>query len=269
MRRFLVAIVIMLTALPLWAGARHTVLMDVMEIRELSGILHSEGIEFGATLDRDWLDGRGGFAWAQQVARIYDPERISEGIRAGLEPALEGEVLEEVIAFFATDPGRRIIMLENSARAALSDPDVEEAARGRFIALQGNDDPRLVQIERMIEAGDLINRNVTSALNSNYRFLRALVDGNVYAMSDAEILEDVMSERDDIAVDTEGWLGAFMLLTYSPLSDDELESYVAFSESRAGAALNSGLFAGFDPLYEDISYALGRAMALNMVAEEL
>lgn len=269
MQRFLVAVIIMLSALPLWAGARHTVLMDVMEIRELSGILHSEGIEFGATLNRDWLNGQGGPAWEQQVARIYDPERISEGIRAGLEPALEGDVLEEVIAFFAADPGRRIIKLENSARAALSDPDVEQAARERFIALQGDDDLRLVQIERMIEAGDLINRNVTSALNSNYRFLRALVDGDVYAMSDTEILNDVMSERDDIAVDTEGWLGAFMLLAYSPLSDDELEAYVMFSESRAGVALNTGLFAGFDPLYEDISYALGRAMATNMVAEEL
>lgn len=268
MRRVVAACLIVLIALPVWANARHTVLMDVLEIRQLSGILHTEGLNFGATLDREWLDGQGGAAWQQQVARIYDAERIHEAIRAGVEPALQDDLLEETITFFATDAGRRIIMLENSARAALADPDVEQAARDRFAALQGSD-PRLARIERMIDAGDLINRNVTSALNSNYQFLRALVDGGVYDMTDTEILDDVMSERENIALDTEAWLGAFMLLAYSPLDADALETYVRFSESSAGTALNAGLFAGFDPLYEDISYALGRAMALNMAAEEL
>ncbi|WP_299030426.1 DUF2059 domain-containing protein [uncultured Sulfitobacter sp.] len=258
-----------LVAMPLWAGARHTVLMDVLQVRELGQILHIEGLEFGATLDRDWLEGQGGPAWTQQVVRIYDPERIIEGIRAGLEPALEGDVLEDAIAFFASDLGSRIITLENSARRALAEPAVEEEARARFAALQGSSDPRISQINRMIDAGDLINRNVTSALNSNYNFLRALVDGNVYVMTDDEILSDVLSERDEITADTLNWLGAFMLLAYSPLSEDELNVYAEFSETPAGKALNAGLFAGFDPLYEDISYAIGRAMALNMAAEEL
>lgn len=268
-RSLIAAFVIFLTALPLWAGARHTVLMDVLEISELSSILHSEGLEFGATLNRDWLDGEGGPAWSQQVTRIYDAQRISEGIRAGLEPALEGEVLEDVITFFASDLGGRIITLENSARRAMADKAIEEEARARFNALYGSDDARLAQINRMIDAGDLINRNVTSALNSNYQFLRALVDGDVYIMSDEEILEDVLSEREKITIDTSSWLGAFMLLAYSPLSMEELTLYADFASTDAGKALNTGLFAGFDPLYEDISYALGRAMALNMAAEEL
>ena len=44
---------------------------------------------------------------------------------------------------------------------------------------------------------------------------------------------------------------------------------VTFSQSEAGLALNRGFFEGFDPHYEDISYALGRAVALNATAEEL
>ncbi|MEH6522033.1 DUF2059 domain-containing protein [Sulfitobacter sp.] len=269
MRHLLAACLILVTALPVWAGARHTVLMDVLKVRELSSILHEEGIKFGATLNRDWLDGQGGPAWSQQVTRIYDPERISEGIRAGLEPALEGELLEDAIAFFASDLGLRIISLENAARRAMSDPAIEEQARAQYAARQGTNDTRLVQINRMITEGDLVNRNVTSALNSNYQFLRALVDGDVYTMSDEEILEDVLSERDDIAADTSSWLGAFLTLAYSPLSNEELTLYADFATTPAGKALNAGLFAGFDPLYEDISYALGRAMALNLAAEEL
>lgn len=269
MRQLLAAFLVILTGLPLWADARHTVLMDVLKIRELSAILHEEGLAFGATLNREWLEDQGGPAWAGQVTRIYDPEKISEGIRAGLEPALQGEVLEDAITFFASDLGTKIITLENSARSAMSDQAVEEEARARFVELQDTTDPRLLQINRIIDAGDLINRNVTSALNSNYNFLRALVDGDVYTMSDDEILTDVMSERDEIATDTLNWLGGFMILAYSPLTLEELTLYADFSASDAGKALNSGFFAGFDPLYEDISYALGRAMALNMSAEEL
>jgi hypothetical protein len=269
MRSLLATFLILMTSLPLWADARHTVLMDVLKIRELSGILHEEGIEFGATLNREWLEEQGGPAWSQQVTRIYDAERISEGIRAGLEPALEGEALEDAITFFASDLGRRIITLENSARRAMADPLVEEQARVKFAEIQGSDDAHLTQVNRMITAGDLINRNVTSALNSNYQFLRALVDGDVYVMSDEEILEDVLSERDDIVQDTSSWLGAFLMLAYSPLSIEDLTLYAEFSTTPAGKALNAGLFAGFDVLYEDISYALGRAMALNMAAEEL
>jgi len=268
-RRTLALLLVVLTALPVWAGARHTVLMDVLRINELSQILHAEGMQFGATLNTEWLDGQGGPAWSGQVARIYDPQRISEGIRAGLEPALEGEVLEQVIAFFASDLGTRIVTLENSARRAMADPVIEQGARDSFAAVQDTDDPRIAQINRMIAAGDLVNRNVTSALNSNFQFLRALVDGQVYLMSEEEILDDVLSERDDIRADTSGWLGAFLMLAYSPLSLEELTAYADFTQTPAGKALNTGLFAGFDPLYEDISYTLGRAMAMNMAAEEL
>ncbi|KIN72444.1 DUF2059 domain-containing protein [Sulfitobacter guttiformis] len=267
--RIIAALMIVLTALPAWADARHTVLMDVLKINELSAILHEEGLEFGATLNREWLEEKGGPAWSGQVVRIYDTLRISEGIRAGLEPAFEGDELEQAISFFASDLGSKIVSLENSARAAMGDPLIEEEARARFAQVQEGDDPKLAQIERMIEAGDLLNRNVTSTLNANYQFLRALVDGDVYVMSDEEILSDVQAEREAITADTLNWLGGFMTLAYSPLSVDELTTYADFASSPAGKALNSGFFAGFDPLYEDISYALGRAMAFNMAAEEL
>ncbi|UWR23966.1 DUF2059 domain-containing protein [Sulfitobacter sp. S190] len=268
--RFISALCFLLTmGVAAFADARHTVLMDVMRIDELSVILSGEGQVFADNLNTDWLAGQGGAGWQQFVDDIYDPAKIAEGIRAGIEPALEGAAVEEAIAFYATDLGQQVISLENSARAAMADPDIEAAARDAYTSVAGTDDPRIVQIDRMIAAGDLVNRNVTSALNSNYQFLRALVDGDVYALSDAEILEDVQSERDEITADTANWLGAFLLLAYSPLSLEDLTRYAEFAQSDAGMALNAGIFAGFDPLYADISYALGRALALNMTAEEL
>jgi hypothetical protein len=60
-----------------------------------------------------------------------------------------------------------------------------------------------------------------------------------------------------------------MLMAYSPLEDAELETYITFAMTPAGQALNRALFTGFGKAYEDISYALGRAVALNMTAQDL
>ena len=121
----------------------------------------------------------------------------------------------------------------------------------------------------MIDSGDMIDRNVTAAMNSNFQFMRGMADGNALQMTEAEMLADVAQQQEEIAQDTRGWLYGYLLLAYSPLEDAELDRYIAFAQSDAGRSLNTALFEGFGTAYEDVSYALGRAVALNMVAEEL
>ena len=271
MRRalFIWPLLLPLWAAALWADARVTVLVDVLKLREAAEILRVEGVESADALNADMLDGQGGASWDIQVAAIYDAERMVETVRAALEEALPPPLLEQVITFYATDPGAQIITLENSARDTIRNPDVEQAARARFADLEGSDDPRLGQISTLIADGDMIGRNVTNAMNANVQFLRGLVDGEGAEMSEEEILAAVSADLDEMTQDTREWLFGYMLLGYSPLDEADLATYIAFSESEAGQALNRGLFEGFGRAYEDISYALGRAVALNMMAEEL
>ncbi|PTA99108.1 MULTISPECIES: hypothetical protein [unclassified Sulfitobacter] len=269
MRALVLAAGLWMLALPLWADARSTVLVDVLRLGELAEILQREGLENAETLDRDMLGGQGGAGWALQVRAIYNPERIVETLRGALDAGLQGQAREDVIAFFAQDTGARIITLENEARAAITDPEVEDAARAGFHDLEGSDDPRLAQIATLIDSGDMIDRNVTAAINSNFQFMRGMADGNALQMTEAEMLADVAQQQEEIAQDTRGWLYGYLLLAYSPLEDAELDRYIAFAQSDAGRGLNTALFEGFGTAYEDVSYALGRAVALNMVAEEL
>ena len=44
-----------------------------------------------------------------------------------------------------------------------------------------------------------------------------------------------------------------------PLTEAELQSYVAFWESPAGQVLNAALFSAFDTVFRDVSLDLGRA----------
>lgn len=261
--------VLVMLALPVWADARITVLLDVIKLREAAQILRDEGLVYAQELNEDMLGGQGGSGWQVQVDGIYDPDRLLEQMRTALAAHMEGAVLEEAITFFASDLGQRIVTLENTARIAMREPDVEEAARARYTELDGTDDPRLAQIVDFATTGDMIDRNVTSAMNANYQFMRGLADGGALDMSQAEMLAEVNGDVAEITDDTTSWLLGFFLLAYHPLSDADLQTYASFAKTEAGIALNAALFEGFGKAYEDISYALGRATAVNMTAKEL
>ncbi len=269
MRRFLVAPLFCLLATPLWADARAQVLMDVLKTDEVALILQAEGLEYAETLNQDLLNGQGGAGWTLQVGAIYSPQRMTETLRGYLESEVQGTEREETITFFASDLGAQIITLENAARAAISDQDVEDAARARYAELEDSDDARLAQIKALVQSGDMIDRNVTAAMNSNFQFMRGLAEGGAVEMTEGEMLAEVTAQQDEITEDTTGWLYGFLLLAYSPLDDAALDKYIAFAQTDAGNALNRALFDGYGAAYADISYALGRAVALNQVAEEL
>ena len=58
-------------------------------------------------------------------------------------------------------------------------------------------------------------------------------------------------------------------MAYQPLADEDLEAYIAFSETDAGKQMNSALFEAFDGLFVDVSRDLGRASSRFMLRQEL
>ncbi|MGB7243846.1 MAG: hypothetical protein WBC93_17385 [Sulfitobacter sp.] len=256
-------------AAPVWADARVTVLMDALRMTEVTEILRSEGLAYAASLNADMMDGQGGAFWQNQVDRIYDPQVMQEVMRAAIEDGMETAEIEASAAFFGSDHGSNIIALENQARVAMADPDIEEAARAHYELKSETPDADLALIRRFSDVNDLLDRNVSGAMTTNFQFYRGLSDGKYITMSEAEMLADVWAQEPEIREDSEGWLFGFMLLAYQPLPPGDMEAYIAYSKSEAGQALNAALFAGFDVIYSDISYALGRAVALNAAGSDL
>ncbi|MEP5088078.1 MAG: DUF2059 domain-containing protein, partial [Paracoccaceae bacterium] len=220
-------------------------------------------------LNSDMLNGQGGGFWTTQVDQIYDIDRMRETVRAGLEQSLTDADIDGTIAFFQTTAGARIVSLENAARAAMSDDTVEDVARQNYREALQTDSTRLDVIAEFIDVNDLIERNVSGALTSNYQFYRGLVDGDAFEMSEEEVTAEVWSQEAEIREDTTEWLFGFLIMAYQPLSDEDLNAYLTFSRTETGKALNAGLFVGFDRLYVDISYGLGRAVALEMSGNDI
>ncbi|MEM9578366.1 MAG: DUF2059 domain-containing protein [Pseudomonadota bacterium] len=268
-RALLVAIFVLLSGQAALANARITVLMDVLRISDVVEIMREEGFAYAEELDTDMLDGRGGAFWRAQVGQIYRADPILERVRTALEQGLTPDEIDAVIAFFGAPEGARIIALENAARRAMADPTVEEAVRALFDDRSGSKDPMTRIVTAFIEANDLVERNLSGAMTANAQFFLGLSDGGYIEDTESQILENVWSQQKDIRLDTENWLNGFLFMAYEPLPDDVMQSYLTFSTTQAGQALNAALFEGFEGVYREISYALGRAVALQAEGDEI
>lgn len=244
-------------------------LMRALKIDSMLKIMRDEGLAYGGELAGDILPGGGTRSWTVQLDQIYDIDRMRGMVSQGMSGVIEDGDSDPLVAFFTSELGARIIGLELAAREAMIDDAVEEAARETYRRMKDKDDPRLAQIARFIEVNDLLEANVAGALNASLRFYSGLVDGGGLEMSEADILADVWAQEDETRDDTQEWLYAFLLLAYEPLSDDELDAYIALSETAQGRVLNRALFSGFNAMYDEISYALGLAAARQMQQQDL
>jgi len=243
-------------------------LFDAIGTPELIEIMNSEGVDQSDEIRESMFPQRGR-GWRPIVESIYDTGRMADEFRAAFDAELAYSDVTPLLAFFASELGREIIALELSAREALLDEDVEEAAREAFVDLEADDPERHGAIEAFVDDNDLIELNVAGALNASLAFYRGLADGGRFGLTEEDMLRDVWAQEPAIRAETTEWMLPYLAMAYEPLSDDELQAYKALSMSEAGRDLNRALFAGFDTVFNRISYSLGSAASRFMQGDDI
>ena len=244
-------------------------LLDALGVPQIIEIMRAEGLDYGETLAAEMVPGGRTSGWDATVERIYDEARMLETVRATFGQEFGTADLEPLLTFFSSETGQQMVGLEISARTAMREQEIEDAARAAFRDLDGTDSETLATISDFVEANDLVEANLVGALNANYMFYLGLVDGGALTMSEQDILTEVWSSEDETRTDTREWVYAFLLMAYRPLPDGVVEDYTELSKTDPGRSLNRALFAGFNKMYDDISYALGMAVARQMQVQEL
>jgi hypothetical protein len=246
---------------------------EVMRLDDLFDVLREEGISYGAELEADMFPSGGGPGWARSISDIYDipilRARFNQALRAGL--AQDPETLAEITDFFTSDLGSRILTLEIEARRAFLDDAAEDAARVAADKRRASRDSRAQQIERFIASADLLEMNVAGALSGNLAFLNGMNETGVNGvrLPQEEVMEQVWGQEAQIRSDTESWLHAYLGLAYAPLTDQELDAYIAFWETPAGQRLNAVLFIAFDQVFGGVSHQLGQAAGQAMLGQDI
>ncbi|WP_425074601.1 DUF2059 domain-containing protein [Sagittula sp. S175] len=243
-------------------------LMEALQIDAMLDIMREEGMAYGADLANDMFPGGDNTRWQALLTEIYDPAKMHVVMRGHFAEVLGHTEMRTLVAFFNSDIGQEIVQHELSARRVLIEDDVEDAARQAFVEADP-DTKRMKQLDRFVEVNDLLEANVAGALNASFKFYSGLVDGGALQMSEGDILADVWGQEEETRQDTREWLYAFLMLAYEPLSSDDLDRYIDVSSTPEGRVLNRALFAGFNAMYDEISYALGLAAADQMQTQEL
>jgi hypothetical protein len=248
-------------------------LAEALRLEELFAVLRDEGLAYGAKLEAQMFPGGGGPRWQAEVGAIYDSTRLRSGFDAVLQRELgqDPAVLAEIMGFFTSDLGRRVVGLEIDARRAFLDEAQEDAARVAAETRAANRDPKVKILDRFIAAGDLVEMNVAGGLSGNLAFLTGMAEtgapGSV--LPQEELMSQVWAQEEQIRSDTSSWLQAYLGLAYDPLAEAELTAYAEFMESPAGQRLNAALFAAFDEVFRAVSYQLGRAAGTAMLGRDI
>ncbi|MCZ0961148.1 hypothetical protein [Paracoccus benzoatiresistens] len=247
---------------------------DVMQLESLTPILQAEALAEGEEMAATMFPRGGTGRWLDQVRAIHDPARVRALFLAGMAGAMPGADPAEVrggLDFYRGSFGQRMLALESSAREAMLDSDVEAAARDAYARAEGQGEKRAAQIARLVEAADLIEPNVAGGLNASIAFSRGFEAGGGFPMpmGDDQIIRDAWAQEPQIRSDTRDWIGAYLFLAYSSLTDAELETYIAYAGSAEGQALSRLMFAGFDAVFTQTSHDMGLAAAAEIRGRQL
>ncbi|CAM3149550.1 hypothetical protein PANO111632_05305 [Paracoccus nototheniae] len=269
--------VVLRTQMPALAPAQADMLdraWQVLQLEALMPVLRDEAATEAAGMQAEGLIAGSGPDWAGVVARIHDPDRLERLFREGAAEALartDPAVIDRALRFHAAGLGRQVVGLEISARRAMLEEGIEEAARQDYARARDDGQPRAAQIDRMIDRADLIAPNVAGALNATIAFSRGFAAGEGFDMplTPQQMMAEAWAQRDQIEADATGWLQGFLMLSYGPLSDAELDGYTDWLASAEGRAMSQLLFAGFDRAFGQTSYDMGLAAALRLQGRQL
>ncbi len=244
-------------------------LHDAMGTKALIQILSEEGAIQSDELQNEMFPGRGRIGWRATVKRIYAPDTLFATFRDAFDASLEDTDIERLLIFYTSEIGQSIATVEVEARRAMMSDDIEAAAKYAYEDLKETGRERLALLEAFEEVNELIDRNVIGALNSNLQFYKGMDDAGAFELTEEQMLNEVWGQEPEIRDDTESWVFGYMTFAYETLSNQTLEAYVDLTATSEGRALNRALFAGFDAVFQSVSYDLGAATARFSVGDEL
>jgi len=174
----------------------------------------------------------------------FRPEPIIAKVRKTMADALSARQLDETLVWFESPLGRRITDLENAA--------FDPAANDRILAYA----KKLKERPAARHRTDLVTKIATATQSDelNAMLVETTYLATALGINAAQAPEDRMSVEavrkrvksvaPDLRKQSDQSLLLTMLYSYEPLSDKELESYLKFLKTRAGAVYSKSSTAG-------------------------
>lgn len=247
-------------------------MFDAMGLYEVLGIMAQEHVQGAEALEASLFPGQGGASWQREIAAFYSHDRMVSLFEDSFpRDALSPDHIAVITNFMQSPVGQRLIQGEITARRAFLEENAVENGTAALVSAMDAEDVRLQTLLDFNEVNDLIDRNVSGAMNARFAFFRGLLDGGAFDddMGEDFMLDDVWAQEPIIRQDTIEWLFSFQYTAYSGVENADLQAYVDHSLTDAGQAMISALFVAFDELIGALSYEMGYAAAGYIAGEDI
>ena len=134
---------------------------------DVIAVMRQEGLAQGADMSGALLLSGAASDWQRSLEMIYNLDQMENTVTRRFFIELGDVDMAPVLAFLTNPTGQRLVAFELSAREAMMEGDIEQAARAAFRTLDEKSDARLTVLNDFVRANDLVEANVTGALNAN------------------------------------------------------------------------------------------------------
>lgn len=269
MKYLIAAILIWMQAALVWASDAIDDLSRLLMLQSTAELMQDEGMRNARTTSEDFTGQALGQWDADGLRAVYAPDRSLALFRQAFEARLSDEDIATLVDAFGAPFAARVVGLEVTARAAISEEDIEAAAIEMVNEVMTSDRDRIAVIDQIIEVNDLIALNLDGGEVILLEFYKTLATGNVRGIDYAVIAEEIQSQRQERRDDLIEWLRAFFVMAYSDLNDDELLQVLALYESEEAQKAIGAMFEVFNLVEIEAMRKLGDTIARQMNTSKL
>ena len=240
-------------------------LVKVLNLKELFEELKNEGVAAGIEMLKEEGRGQQSQEWSNKLNGIYSSDNLEEFFRNELLKLGVIENIVNIIDFYETSLGKKLIKNELATRRALKNEDGKAQAKKILNQLKYFKPNRLSVYKKIIEENNYIEDNISSSMNSNLAFYQGYslsLPSDKQGLLEAEIISKIWTNESETRKRMTEWVMGFTAYTYNDLSQNELNIFLEFSKSKPSKHLNNSINHILDKAFENQSYKLGQAFAI-------
>jgi hypothetical protein len=182
-------------------------------------------------LDADAFGDR----WQAMVDDVFDTDDMHRTALDILSDALEQDLLDHAVAFYASDLGQRLVAAENDSHLEEDDDLKRESGEAIVAGLVRMGSPRLEELKRLNQASGSADASVHAIQEIQLRFLLAASAAGVIdlRMDEADLRANLERQEGELrrSLQANGLIGS--AYTYQAFSDEEITAYAdALSDPR-------------------------------------
>lgn len=190
----------------------------------------------------------------------YQTDRIKRDLVARLEKSLDPSCIEAVLSWLHSPLGRKITKLE----VAASTPEGMRQMTLYAAMLQSDPPPqvrlRLVQhLDKAVKVTDLLLDMATITVNETINGVVAAMPQHLN-MDPTAMSQLLKTHREEMRKEFQKAVINSFLYSYQPLTDRELEEYVAFAESENGMRYHQVLLEEMKEIQLEAAYYVAKGM---------